>query len=326
MTQYPSYSVAIRTLGTAGEKYLETLRSVERQSVQPENIYVYIPHGYELPKETIGKEIYVRCEKGMVTQRSLRFDEIKSEFILFLDDDLSFKEDFVEILFNGIIEKQGDCICPNIYPNHKERFIYKIRNYFGGTKPHFKKDWAFIIRKDGHYSYNNNPSQPVLLTQSGAGACSLCRKSTYLSIHFEDERWIEQYPYALGDDQLFFYKMYLYGHRVLTSYSAQITHLDAGTGHVKDSKKFSYFYSYLDYIVWRRSVYDVQSSLSKKIMCSISYNIIYFLRSLPLSILIMIYYRTPRGFINSLKGLRDAKKYVKSDQYNSIPPFLAHKK
>ena len=261
-----------------------------------------------------------------VTQRSLKFDEIKSEFILFLDDDLSFNEVFVEILFNGIIEKQGDCICPNIYPNHKERFIYKIRNYFGGTKPHFKKDWAFIIRKDGHYSYNNKPSQPVLQTQSGAGACALCRKSTYLSIHFEDERWIEQYPYALGEDQLFFYKMFLYGYKVLVSYSAQITHLDAGAGHVRNSSKFSYYFSFLRYIIWRRSVYDVQTSIFTKIICYINYNAISSLRKLPLTLLLVIRHKSINGFINGFKGVKDAKKYMKSESYKSFPSFLAHKK
>lgn len=84
--------------------------------------------------------------------------------------------------------------------NHEEKLTYKIRNYFGGTKPHFKKDWAFIIRKDSHYSYNNNPAKTTLLTQSGAGACALCKTEVYRAIHFEDERWLEKIPYALGED------------------------------------------------------------------------------------------------------------------------------
>jgi len=33
MTNYPSYSVAIRTLGTAGERYLRTLQSADRQTM-----------------------------------------------------------------------------------------------------------------------------------------------------------------------------------------------------------------------------------------------------------------------------------------------------
>lgn len=128
MNKYPSYCVSIRTLGTAGEKYLETLRSCERQTVKPEHIFVYIPYGYALPKETIGIEEYIRCDKGMVSQRALPFDEVTTEFILFLDDDLSFQEDFVKTLFDGLIENEGDCISPNIYPNNEEKLLNKVRN------------------------------------------------------------------------------------------------------------------------------------------------------------------------------------------------------
>lgn len=115
-TEYPQYTIAICTLGTSGEKFLETLRSCDRQIVRPEKILVYIPYGYALPKETIGKEEYIRCDKGMVTQRSLPFNEIQTEYILLFDDDLSFQEDFVKLLFDGLTEYNGDCISPDIYP------------------------------------------------------------------------------------------------------------------------------------------------------------------------------------------------------------------
>lgn len=87
-TDYPAYTVVIRTLGTAGEKYLTTLRSAKEQDVPPQKILVYIPHGYPLPKETVGTEEYVRCEKGLVAQRSLPFDEVQTDWMLFLDDDM----------------------------------------------------------------------------------------------------------------------------------------------------------------------------------------------------------------------------------------------
>ena len=37
------YSVAIRTLGTAGEKYQMLLDSLNRQTIMPRKILVYIP-------------------------------------------------------------------------------------------------------------------------------------------------------------------------------------------------------------------------------------------------------------------------------------------
>ena len=72
------YCVAIRTLGTAGEKYQTLLDSLMAQTLPPQKILVYIPHGYPAPKETVGIEQLVRCEKGMVTQRSLPFDEVNT--------------------------------------------------------------------------------------------------------------------------------------------------------------------------------------------------------------------------------------------------------
>lgn len=326
MHKYPSYSVAIRTLGTAGTKYQETLNSIARQSVSPEKIYVYIPYGYELPVETIGVEEYIRCDKGMVTQRSLPFDEITSEYILFLDDDLSFEAEFVKKLFDGLIAMNGDCISPDIYRCHENKLIIKIRDYLGGTKIHFKKDWSFIIRKDSHYSYNNNPQQSVLLSQSGAGACFLCKKSAYKAIHFEDERWMETYPYACGDDQVFFYKLYLYGFKVLTAFNTSIRHLDAGAGHLKDKSKFRYFYSFLDYIVWKRTVYEVEESPMVRMWDTWLYYIVLPTRALPITIARIIKERSAKSVLIYYQSIRDARKFTRSDAYKTIPRYLSHKK
>ena len=57
---------------------------------------MYIAEGYQLPNETIGQENYVFVQKGMVAQRALSYDEISTEYILFLDDDLYLPEDAVE--------------------------------------------------------------------------------------------------------------------------------------------------------------------------------------------------------------------------------------
>ena len=38
----PSYSIAIRTLGTAGEKFRQELASIKAQTRQPDRVLVYI--------------------------------------------------------------------------------------------------------------------------------------------------------------------------------------------------------------------------------------------------------------------------------------------
>ena len=69
-----TYSIAIRTLGTAGEKFLAELRSIASQTVQPEKVVVYIAEGYSRPGFTVGKEEYVWVKKGMMSQRVLPYD------------------------------------------------------------------------------------------------------------------------------------------------------------------------------------------------------------------------------------------------------------
>lgn len=90
------YCAVIRTLGTAGEKYQSLLDSLVEQTLTPKKILVYIPHGYPAPKETVGVEQIVRCEMGMVAQRSLPFDEVDTDYILFCDDDLYLPPDYGE--------------------------------------------------------------------------------------------------------------------------------------------------------------------------------------------------------------------------------------
>ena len=80
------YTAVIRTLGKAGEKYQTLLDSLVAQTTPPKEIIVYIAEGYPIPKETCGKEKYVYVPKGMVAQRALNYDEVQTEYILFLEE------------------------------------------------------------------------------------------------------------------------------------------------------------------------------------------------------------------------------------------------
>ena len=61
-----TYSVAIRTLGTAGDKFRQELESLKTQTLQPDRILVYIAEGYARPPFQVGREEYVWVPKGMV--------------------------------------------------------------------------------------------------------------------------------------------------------------------------------------------------------------------------------------------------------------------
>ena len=95
-----NYSIAIRTLGTSGEKFVRELESIKRQTVQPEKVVIYIAEGYERPQYTIGKEEYVWVKKGMVAQRALSYSEIDSPLLMMLDDDVELEPDSAERVCN----------------------------------------------------------------------------------------------------------------------------------------------------------------------------------------------------------------------------------
>lgn len=207
------YTAVIRTLGTAGDKYFQLLNSLKNQTVRPEKIIVYIAEGYNLPKESINEEQYFFVKKGMVAQRALSYDEVTTKYILFLDDDLFLPNNFVEQMFYYLITNEADVISPDIYPNSERSFLGKCTMMISGRMfpRFFDNKWGYKVMRNSGYSYNNNPKNEIYISQTNAGACFLCSKENFLKIHFEDESWLDKMQYALGEDQIMYYKMYLTG-------------------------------------------------------------------------------------------------------------------
>ena len=126
------YTAVIRTLGKAGMKYQQLLNSLNRQTIKPKKILVYIADGFDIPKETIGWEEYIYVKKGMVAQRALNYEEVETEFILFLDDDLSFPENTVEKMFSLMQDEKADVISPDIFPNAERPLLSEIMMFISG--------------------------------------------------------------------------------------------------------------------------------------------------------------------------------------------------
>lgn len=321
-----SYCVAIRTLGTAGEKYLSTLRSIQAQTIPAKKILIYIAEGYPLPKETIGIEQYIYVKKGMIAQRALPYFEVDTEYILFLDDDLSFPSDMVEKLYKGMKEYNADCISPNTFLNHKMTFVKKMVSAWAAfTFPMYSKKWAFKIRRNASYSYNDNPQKDIYRSQSAAGPCSLWKMQAYKEIHFEDELFFDMFKYALGDDMLFFNKLHKNGFKLLVHYNTGIQHLSAKSGHVKYNSEKEVSAGKIDYILWYRTCYDLAGnsyydkflsicSFSLKILSKITYK--FFVRTL---------YGHSGEFLNYVKGLLYGKKFTRSLEYKKVPNFIVRK-
>ena len=267
------YTAVIRTLGTAGEKYQQLLNSLQAQTIAPRAIIVYIAEGYPLPKETIGIERYVYVKKGMVAQRALPYDEVQTEWMLFLDDDLYLPPNFVEMLYDHIVENDADVISPDIFPNHERSFLGKLMMAISGRMLPHRDDgkWGYKVIRTGGYSYNNHPTKSVYQSQTNAGACFLCRKGDFEKIHFDDELWMDNLSYAQGDDQVMFYKMYLHGLKQMTLYGSGIVHLDAGDN-LNPQKEKMLLYADLRFkiLFWYRFLYSQEKNFFMKawdVMC-----------------------------------------------------------
>ena len=316
------YCVAIRTLGTAGEKYQILLNSLVAQTLSPKKILVYIPHGYPAPKETVGVEQLVRCEKGMITQRSLSFEEIDTEYVLFCDDDLFLPPDYVEKMFQGLEENNCDCIAANVYNHHKLSAGMKFAVFLHSfVNPRKNDGWLIKVKRNCSYSYNNNPQGIYMLTESAPGASCLCKMSVYKSIHFEDERWLENMKFPAGEDMLFYYKMHVMGYRVSQYLNSGVIHLDAQAGQRPNYTNKMFLQKKNMVAMWYRIVYDVRAkSTREKIRCIMSFGwrCLFGVFTLPLEV---IHYKQPRFFIDYFRGLYAGYKYVHSEEYKRIPSF-----
>ncbi len=268
------YTAVIRTLGIAGEKYQKMLDSLLLQTIKPTKIVVYIAEGYKIPKETVGVESYVYVKKGMVAQRALNYEEVETEYILFLDDDLYLPPDGVEHLWMALRQNNGDVIAPDVFKN-AERTIKQeiILSLSGRIFPRYiDNKWGYKVMRNGGYSYNKHPL-PTMKSQTNAGACFLCKKQDFIGIEFKDELWLDEMPYALGEDQTMFYKMFISGLTVLTSYDSGIIHLDAGTS-IKNERKemlLAYCDCRFKTIFWKRFLIK-DSSFGNRVLSIICFS------------------------------------------------------
>lgn len=249
------YTAVIRTIGKAGEMYRMTLDSLLKQTIKPSGIIVYIAEGYQIPKETVGVEKYVYVKKGMVAQRALNYEDVETDYILFLDDDVYLPPDGVEHLWMALKQEKGDVIAPDVFKNAERTLIQEIVLSLSGRIWVRRNDseWGYKVMRNGGYSYNKHP-QPTMKSQTNAGPCFLCKKKDFTKIRFDRELWLDEMPYALGEDQTMFYKMFLGGLTVLTSFDSGIIHLDAGTSIRNERKEMVLAYCDCRFktIFWRK--------------------------------------------------------------------------
>ncbi len=319
------YSIAIRTLGTSGEKFVRELESIKRQTVQPEKVVIYIAEGYARPEYTIGKEEYVWVKKGMMRQRVLRYEEIDSPLILLLDDDVELASDSAEKMIYALNEYHLDCIAADTFRNHKMPLSGKL--YAAVTNlvfPHYSYKWAFKIHSNGSFSYNNRVMRDVYLSQSAAGPASLWKKDVFLALHLTDELWLEKFGFPYGEDALTFNKLYKNGFRLGAHYSCGIRHLNAQSSSraFKGNKQRFHTRSMASFLIWYRTCYNLDSlPWWRKVWAVISY-VIKFLWLFFIHVGSSVHFRSFKVVSNYVLGVIDGLKMIKTEEFKQIPNFI----
>lgn len=313
-----NYIAVIRTLGTAGEKYQTLLNSLNRQTFQPSKILVYIAEGYALPKETIGKEQYIYVKKGMVAQRALPYCEVDTEFILFLDDDVYLPDTAVEQMYLFLTDRNADVISPDVFPNAERSFLGKCLMMLSGRMLARKDDgkWGYKVMRNSGYSYNNHPKPGVYWSQTNAGPCFFCRKTDFLKVHFEEEQWMDSLRYAQGDDQVMFYKMYLFGLKQLTWFGSGIKHLDAGSTMMSEEKEKKLVYSDFRFktIFWHRFIYQPDKNIFSRV-----WSIICLVYALGFTLFISLLKFNHTMFSLKYQAIKEAIGFIRSEEYKNLP-------
>lgn len=319
-----NYSVAIRTLGTS-PVLREELESLAKQTKQPDAIYIYLADGYPCPSFRVGREEYIYVKKGMVAQRALPYKEVRSDYLLLLDDDVVLADDSIEKMLSAIRQYDADCVGADTFQNHLMSLSAKL--YAALTNlvvPHYDNKWAFKIHSNGSFSYINNPTKNYYRSQSCAGPASLWKTSVLRSIHLEDEIWMDEMEFSWGDDALEFYKLFKNGYHLGVLFNSGIKNLDAKSAsssyHI-DLKKY-YKRSYASHVLWRRMIYDCEChSLFSKSYACITYSIkvvwLFFVNIvaglIKFKFIIPYYYA---------KGIVDAMRFVDSENYKCLPKYL----
>lgn len=325
MAILPSYSIAIRTLGTSGEMFRMELESICAQTVPPERVVVYIAEGYKRPAFTVGQEEYVVVPKGMVAQRALRYDEIDRDCILLLDDDVLFAPDSAEKLLRALVDNHADCVGADVFQNH--RMPLKTKIFAALTNlvfPHWDQKWAFKVHRNGSFSYNACPKRSFFWSQSCGGPVMLWRKEALLKTHLEDELWLDKLGFAYGDDQLETYKLHTNSGRLGVLYDSGITNLDAqsSSGTFRKSPDHIYIRTKASLMTWWRMCYRTGKDMrGSRFPAAIAFGFKSIWLFLVMSFASLI--KWDGHYLTAYcKGFKEGWRDVHSADFQNLPPYI----
>lgn len=320
-----TYSIAIRTLGTAGDVFKRELCSIAAQTIIPEKVIVYIAEGYDRPDFVVGKEEYVWVHKGMMAQRILPYDEITSDCILMLDDDVYLSPDSAERLLKTMEEHNADCVGADVFKNQEMPLSRKVLAAISNMVfPHWEAKWAFKMHRNGSFSYNNHPSRSFYWSQTCGGPAMMWKKEAFVRQHFQDELWLERLGFPYGEDALMTYRLHSNGGRLGILYDSGIENLDAqaASAAFRKSPEWMYKRTKASFMVWWRTCYrNGRDSYFSRFLAVFAYGIkcLWLMPSVCFSALIC---RKRRWLPDYFKGIVDGYSVCRNETFKLLPPYV----
>ncbi|MBQ5951118.1 MAG: glycosyltransferase [Lachnospiraceae bacterium] len=323
MTEKIEYSVVIRTIGKAGEKYRRLLDSVKALDPQPEEVIVVLPEGYDPPAEQLGTETFYFSPKGMVHQRQKGFEMCRSPYMLVCDDDVCFGPDFVKKLYTPIRDGLGKISAAPLYSFLPQKGIRAVIDCLSGAAAPtlFHRNRYVSVLNTSGYSYNRHLAKirKYYMSQSLPGTCFFCETKAILEAGLEEEFWVDAQRYSSMEDQVLFYKAWLRGKKAVVVSDAVYEHLDAKTSTQGNRAPVLYAHRYNRTVFWKRFLYDRKKTAAGKAWCAAAYRY-RLLCGAVLDRLAVLRGKYSKEDLEAIRqGLRDGKAFVRSAEYAALP-------
>lgn len=324
-----NYSVIIRTMGTAGEKYRMLLDSIKKLEPQPEEVVVVLPEGYGIPEDKLGCEKFMYSKKGMVYQRFFGVDNCSTEYALICDDDVCFGSDFVQKLYQPLRDGLGDFSAGPLYSFLPQRGIRALLCVVMAsavpTLLHKETRYVSVLKTTG-YSYNRKLKSGMLYeSQSVAGTCFFARISALHKLNMLEEDWMERKGYAAMEDQTLFYKGWLKGYKTIVVADAYYEHMDARTSTRNNKPSVAYSSKFNRIVFWHRFIYSCQKTRIGKLSSRLAFTYCMTWERL-MDKLAIVRGKLSQADLDAAKaGYAAGWEFIKSNEYLSLSPILEEK-
>ena len=320
------YSVIIRTVGNAGQKYQTLLDSIAVLEPQPKEVIVVLPEDYPKPKEQLGWETFCHSPKGMVNQRDFGIRQCKTRYALVCDDDICFGKDFVQKLYEPLRQGLGTFSIAPLYemlPSNIGKFLVYFFTAKGVPTLFHKGDRYISVLRSSGFSYNRHMRPGKYYdTQSAPGACFFADVKACQALNFGDELWLQSGNYAFLEDQTLYYKACLRGNRVVAVPDAFYKHLDAKAPGLPAYPHRCILRKFNRIVFWHRFIYSQQTSRFARFTALLCFGYLYIVTYCKDLLYLLIGKNTPECIKRIKEAHRNAWAYIRSDEYASLNPVL----